>query len=216
MKRFLLAALLSLLAFPALAADCWVNSGGTQANCGAVQMYLNGSSQSVAVSSTAPLPTSAATVGYTSGKVAITRPANTTAYTANDVVGGAITFPTMGPSGGGEVRIISAQLELDIAAIPAGMTSFNLYLYNVTPPSAIADNGAFDIPAGDRASFLGKFSLGTPVDEGSTLYIETNNIQKQITVPSGSTVFGYLVTAGGFTPAANSEVYAITLHAVGM
>lgn len=153
--------------------------------------------------------------GYSSGKVTITRPANATAYTAGDVVGGAITFPTMGPAVGGEVLLNSALLELDIAAIPTGMTSFNLYLYNVTPPSAIADNAAFDIPAGDRASFIGKLSVGTPVDEGSTLQVSTDGINKQITVPAGSTIFGYLVTVGGFTPAGNSEVYKLALHGIG-
>lgn len=157
-----------------------------------------------------------ASQGYTSGKVAVTRAANQTPYTANDVLGGAITFPNMGPATGGEITINSATLEADIAAIPTGMTSFALYLYNVTPPSALADNAAFDIPIGDRAALIGKLSLGTPVDEGATLLVVTANINQQITVPAGATIFGYLVTAGGFTPAANSEVYAITLHAKGM
>jgi hypothetical protein len=173
----------------------------------------------VGIDQTTPGTTDSVTVktqGYTSGKVAITRPANVTAYSANDVVGGAITFPTMGPSGGGQVMITSTKFELDIAALPSGMSSFYLYLYNVTPPSAIADNGAFDIPSGDRASFLGKILLGVPVDEGSTLFVQSDQINAQITVPSGASVFGYLVTTAGYTPAANSEVYAITLHAAGL
>jgi hypothetical protein len=173
----------------------------------------------VGIDQTTPGTTDSVTVktqGYTSGKVAITRPANVTAYSANDVVGGAITFPTMGPSGGGQVMITSTKFELDIAALPSGMSSFYLYLYNVTPPSAIADNGAFDIPSGDRASFLGKILLGVPVDEGSTLFVQSDQINAQITVPSGASVFGYLVTTAGYTPAANSEVYAITLHDAGL
>jgi hypothetical protein len=149
--------------------------------------------------------------GYSS-PLTITRPANQTPYATRDVVGGALTFTTMGPSAG-RVRLISTQLELDIAAIPAGMTTFSLYLYNVTPPSALADNAAFDIPSGDRASFLGKISLGTVVDEGSTLYVETNNLNKQLKL-AGTSLFGYLVTDAGFTPAANSEVYVVTLHTV--
>lgn len=150
--------------------------------------------------------------GYASGKVTVTRPANITAYTANDVVGGAIQFSGMGPNAGGEMRLISAVLEIDIATLPAGMAAFNLYLYNATPPSALADNAPFDIPAGDRASCIGKIALGTPVDEGSTLKIRADNINQQITVPPGGVLFGYLVTAGGFTPAANSEVYVLELH----
>lgn len=145
--------------------------------------------------------------------VTITRPANATAYTANDVLGGALTFSGVAPAIGGEVQIVSAELEADISAIPTGMTSFALYLYSVTPPSAIADNAAFDIPAGDRSSFIGKISVGTPADEGSTLYIRTNGINAQVSA-AGSTIYGYLVTAGGFTPAGNSEVYKVTLHTV--
>jgi len=144
----------------------------------------------------------------------ITRPANTTAYTAGDTVGGALTFSSIGPSASA-IMITSAQLELDISAIPSGMTSFRLYLYNVTPPSATADNGAWDLPSGDRASYLGYIDLGTPVDLGSTCYVEQVNINKQLKLSSAN-LFGYLVTNGGFTPAANSEVYVVTLHAQAM
>lgn len=144
----------------------------------------------------------------------ITRPANVTAYSAGDVVGGAITFANMGTSGG-RIMLTSSQLELDIAAIPTGMTSFFVALYSVTPPSALADNAAWDLPSGDRASFLGIVQLGTPVDLGSTLYVEQNIINKQIKL-AGTSVFGYLVTATGYTPAANSEVYVCSLHSVGV
>lgn len=41
---------------PALAADCWGNATGVQANCGAVQMFLNPSSQSIPVSAANPFP----------------------------------------------------------------------------------------------------------------------------------------------------------------
>jgi hypothetical protein len=144
----------------------------------------------------------------------ITRPANVTAYSAGDVVGGAITFANMGTSGG-RIMLTSSQLELDIAAIPTGMTSFFVALYSVTPPSALADNAAWDLPSGDRASFLGIVQLGTPVDLGSTLYVEQNIINKQIKL-AGTSAFGYLVTATGYTPAANSEVYVCSLHSVGV
>lgn len=142
--------------------------------------------------------------------VTITRPANTTAYGAGDVVGGAQSIANIGPSASA-IMITGAQLELDIAAIPSGMTSFRAHLYNVTPPSAIADNAAFDLPSGDRASYLGFIDLGTPEDLGSTLYVEATNLNKQVKL-SGTGLFAYLVTAGGFTPANNSEVYKLTLH----
>jgi hypothetical protein len=157
------------------------------------------------------IPFTTASVGY-DVQTTVTRAANQTPYTALDVVGGAIDLGVLGPSAKA-VRITSAQLELDITAIPSGMTTFTLHLYSVTPPSAVADNGAFDLPAGDRASYLGAFSLGTPADLGSTLYCEVTDVNKQVLL-AGTHLFGYLVTTGAFTPAANSEVYKITMHTV--
>jgi len=144
----------------------------------------------------------------------ITRPANTTAYTANDVVGGAITFAT-GLTSGQHAIILGADLMPQISAIPSGMTSFRLYLYDVTPPSAVADNGAFDLPSGDRASFLGYIDLGSPADLGSTCFCQVDGVNKKIKLNGSANLFGYLVTNGGFTPAANSEVYLLRLQLIG-
>ena len=155
----------------------------------------------------------------TSAAVSLTRTADTNAYAANDVIGAAtgstaaLTFASMGPSAG-RIMITSVQLELDITAVISGMTSFDLHLYNITPPSALGDNAAFDLPAGDRASYLGKISLGTPVDLGSTLYVETNSVNKQVLL-AGTSLFGYLVTVGAYTPA-SASVFVVTLHAVNL
>lgn len=152
--------------------------------------------------------------------VTLTRTADTNAYTAGDVLGAAtgataaLQF-TLGPSGGGEVIITTARFEIDKTSVPSGMTSFRLYLYSVTPPSALGDNAAWDLPSGDRASFRGYVDLGTPVDLGSTLYVETLQINKQIAVPAGGILFAYLVTNGGYTPA-SADVQKITLHSIGV
>ena len=149
------------------------------------------------------------------------RTADANAYSANDVVGAAtgitaaLTFAGIGPAVGGEVIITTAQLEIDVASVPSGMTSFRLYLYSGAPPSALGDNAAWDLPAGDRNSFLGYVDLGTPVDLGSTLYVETLQINKQLTVPSGGAVRAYLVTIGGYTPG-SGDVFRINLHGVGV
>jgi len=146
-----------------------------------------------------------------SSLVTITRPADTTAYTANDVVGGAISFPALAWNGA-DFIITSATLAINIAAVPSGMTSFRAYLYNVTPPSALADNAAWDLPAGDRAAYIGYVDFGTPVDLGSTLYVQSDGVNAQIKAAS-NTVFAYLVTIGAFTPAA-STVFTATLHSL--
>ncbi|MBY5804067.1 hypothetical protein HFN52_10705 [Rhizobium leguminosarum] len=147
----------------------------------------------------------------------ITRPANITAYSANDVVGqtatAVLTFASIGKSGG-SILVTRAELELDISAIPAGMTSFRLYLYSSAPPSGLADNAAFTWTGTDRAPFLGYIDLGAPVlVGGGTLYCDVTGINKQMKLATAD-IYAYLVTAGGYTPAANSEGYKLTLHSV--
>lgn len=160
--------------------------------------------------------TRVATRGYAAA-VSVTRTNDTNVYAANDVLGPAtgstagITFASMGP-GAGEILITSVIFERDTTALISGETSYVLHLYSITPPSALGDNVAFDLPAGDRASYLGAINLGTPVDLGSTLYVEQNNINKQLTL-AGTSLFGYLVTVGTYTPV-GSAVHRITLHSV--
>lgn len=152
--------------------------------------------------------------------VSLTRTADTNAYAANDVLGAAtgstaaLTFSSMGPSGGGAIIITDAELEIDRNAVISGETSYRLYLYSVTPPSALGDNAAWDLPSGDRASYMGYIDLGTVVDLGSTLYVQTSGINLKRTLASGS-LFAYLVTNGAYTPQ-SATVHKITLHAVGM
>lgn len=149
--------------------------------------------------------------GYASS-VTVTRPANTNIYGAGDVVGAAVAAITFANAtgGAGEYLIRSVSFERDVAALAAGETSYTLHLYNVTPPSAFADEATFDLPAGDRAAYLGSINLGTPVDLGSTLYVEQHNLNKQVTALSTS-LFGYLVTVGTYT-AASASVHRLTLH----
>lgn len=150
--------------------------------------------------------------------VSFLRTADTNGYTANDVLGeatgssAAIQFKNV-PRGAQGTFLTSAKLEIDLSAVTSGMTSFNLYCYNVTPPSALGDNAAWDLPAGDRASFLFGVSLGTPVDLGSTLFVGTDGINKQF-MPENSSIYCYLVTVGAYTPASGTR-YVITLSFVG-
>lgn len=148
--------------------------------------------------------------GYTSA-VTFTRPANVTAYTAGDVIGVADVsvaanagsaiheFTSIGPSGG-TVLITAADLRIDVAAVPAGMTTFRLHLYDASP-TAILDNAAWDLPAGDRTAYLGYIDLAQMADVGSTLYVQNDQVNKQFKLASGSTsLYGQLVTNGGYTP----------------
>lgn len=154
--------------------------------------------------------------GGRTSKTTVTRPANTTAYTANDVVGAtaaAIEFQRIGELYE-HIIITDADLEIDVTSVPSGMTSFRLYLYNATPPSALADNAAFDLPAGDRANFLGYIDLGTPADIGSTLYVQNSAVNRKLKMGATTSLFAYLVTNGAFTPT-SAAVKVITLQALG-
>lgn len=152
-----------------------------------------------------------------SASVSVTRPSDTTAYAANDVVGvtgggtATITFALSAVSGS-RIMITSAALERDASAVISGETSYTLHLYNATQPSAQIDNAAFDLASGDRTAYLGSIDLGTPVDLGSTLYIATDGINKQIKL-AGTGLFGVLVTAGAYTPV-SAAVHVVTIHAV--
>jgi hypothetical protein len=130
-----------------------------------------------------------------------------TSHVAGDVNGGAGTFSSICPSGG-RIKINTVSLEIDGATIET--TAWTLYLYNVTPPSATADDGAWDLPSGDRASFLGKIDISQVVDICSTLWIEASNVGKQIKC-STANLFGYLVNGTTLTPQAVAHI--VTLHA---
>lgn len=163
-----------------------------------------------------PLPvTGTVAVTQTQGAVPSTSfTCGTTLYDANDVVGvgggnAALQFVAIA-AGAATVQLFSASLVINRAAAIAGETTYRLYLYNVTPPSAFADGAPFDLPAGDRNAFLGYIDFPALIDLGSTLYAEVNNLNKIVKTASAN-IFGYLVTIGTFTPTA--AAYKLTLGA---
>lgn len=138
-----------------------------------------------------------------------TRPADVTIYTALDVVGAAAAALTF-PSGGGPSSMFSVTgIEVQFNQAAPTASGFRLHLYSVTPPSALADNAAFDLPSGDRASYLGFVDTSTPVDLGSTIYASSALLGKGIRAFESASIFGYLQVISGFTPdsAATVSVY---------
>jgi len=152
--------------------------------------------------------------------VSFTRTNDTAAYAAGDVIGSAtgstaaLQFSQIGAAGK-VVRITGTRLEIDVNAIPTGMTAFRLHLYNATPPSALGDNAAWTLPSGDRASYLGYVDLGSPSSQGGTLYAQNTGLDVDIVLGSTTSLYGYLTTIGAYTPTA-SVVKVITLYAMGM
>ncbi len=139
------------------------------------------------------------TAGY-SASATFTPAANS--HTAGDSIGVAAEFTGMGPSGQ-HVMITSAEMRIDSGT--AAASAFRLYLFNVTPPSALADDGPFVAPDGDFASFLGYVDLGTPVDLVDNCWVETHGINKMVKL-SGTSMFGYLVNLTTVTPGAVAHV----------
>jgi hypothetical protein len=132
-----------------------------------------------------------------------------TAHGVADVCGGAKEFKGLSNSSGSAIQIASASLLIENATIET--TTWRVYLYGVTPPSALADDAVFDIPSGDRASFLGFIDIAQVVDVGSTQYIQSDNLNKQIRL-AGRSAFGYLVNLAALTP--NNSNHIVTLFTV--
>jgi hypothetical protein len=110
---------------------------------------------------------------------------------------------------GSTVRITSATLQINGATVET--TAWRVHLFNVTPPSALADDAAFTLASGDRASYLGYADISQVIDLGDTLYIDMPNLNKQCKLV-GSSLFGYLVNGTTLTPQAVAHI--VTLHCV--
>lgn len=146
-----------------------------------------------------------------------TRPNDTTAYAAGDVVGTSpatnMTFSNISPIAGSGYIIMGAFLRIDVSSI-TGMANFRLHLYS-SAPTAIADNSAFDLASGDRSKYLGYISFDTPEVMTSTAFIASNNVNMKRTLASGSTtIYGLLETRSAYTPSANA-VFTLTISGVG-
>jgi len=161
-----------------------------------------------------------------SAKVSQIRPNNTTGYTAGDVVGvgpqaaaGAaliqFNFSTLYPrlASGGEFMLTSLELDRQVAGLVTGETTYRLYLYNAPPATSLLDNAAFSMAIqGDSAVFLDVITGITMVVPTGSAYIygRLDGINHQYKLLSNN-IYGYLVTDGGYTPVANTQL-DITLH----
>lgn len=144
-----------------------------------------------------------------------TRPNDTTAYAAGDVVGTDaatnLIFSNVLPDNGAGFVILGARLRIDVAAIPSGMTGFRLHLYNAAP-TAIADNAAYNLIAADRAKYLGFITISGVRDNGNTLWGQDDGLNITGKLAAGSaTLYGVLETIAAYTPTA-SVVKTVTLN----
>lgn len=146
----------------------------------------------------------------------VTRPNDTTAYAALDVVstaaGEILEFANLGGAGD-MIAILGARLSAAVSAVPAGCSGYHLHLYNASP-TAIADNAAYNLPAGDLAKYLGYITISTPIDLGANIFSEDDNLNFTAKL-EGTSLYGILQTIGAYTPTANA-VKTITLNIAGV
>lgn len=135
------------------------------------------------------------------GSAAFTRPADTTAYTALDVIGGAssaIIEVPLGVPAGAEVQIDTIQLSI-ARGTATGITSIIAHLYTAAP-AALVDNEPFRADAADDIFYVGSVLLGSASEVGGAfVFLSADSIGRKICL-IGSNVFVVLQTSSGFTP----------------
>ena len=156
---------------------------------------------------TAPSASNPAAVSYPAFSASATFTPAAAEHTAGDTVGVAAAFAFAAPTGS-LLKLTGASLL--VAGGTNETATWRLAMYNVTPPSALADGDAWALPSGDRASFLGYFDFAQLVDLGDTLYIPAS--PTNIIRLTGTGIFGYLITLATVTPAAVART--VTLHAI--
>ncbi|NPV90100.1 MAG: hypothetical protein HPY50_04900 [Firmicutes bacterium] len=203
--------------FPAIGGKAYLGEADTENQVTVASgNYFKSNNLWVPVSNSNPMPI----LGCGSTvSASFTRPSNTTAYDAGDVVGqnpGAnMVFENVLSNPGGTFMIMGARLSIPVAAVPSGMSTFRLHLYN-SASTAIADNTAYNLPAVDRVNYLGFITLSTPIDLGETLWSQDDNIRfTGKLAASSTTLYGILQTVSGFTPT-SATVKTITLNVAGV
>lgn len=160
-------------------------------------------------------------IGSVSGQggtfsVEFTRPNDTTAYAAKDVVGpsvaGLLTFANIARVAGGTFYIVKARLLTNLSTNTA---SYRLHLYTANTPAVISDNSPFAILWANRVARIGYIDFDATATEGtgSDCAISLNkDIRLHVKCDAGSrNIYGVLEVMSAQTPVAN-QVFFIDLN----
>lgn len=140
-------------------------------------------------------------------------------YTAGNIIDTAKQFAfTYAASGlavpsGSMIRILTSVLKIDASAAISGEVAYTAHAYDITPPSARANNAAWTRASGDLTAYRGPLALGTPGFAG-TGYIKTQLSDQQDLKLLGTSLWLELINAGTFTGAAVARqvfLYGIVL-----
>lgn len=150
---------------------------------------------------------------------AMTRPANTTAYTANDAVSNdgtaaSVTAISLTMSNVNDDPVTIERIRIASTDTGAAGKAFRIWLYRSDPTASSGivggDNAAFSTKQG---TFIGSCS-GTfrTFSDGSVAVCVPDEGSRLITVPTSgaATVYALLQTLEAFTPSANSTTFTLT------
>lgn len=156
-------------------------------------------------------------------RASFTRPSNTTAYAAGDVVGPVTTAAVQTLSGaaranGGSGRIVGATLETNNATVTNGTFRVHVYNASFTPD---ADNAAFALQHTQRAAYQGYFDFNILVADSASaegaiaqLRVATdvdNGLPLDFECAAGNTaLYAVIVALGAYTPA-SAQVFQLTI-----
>lgn len=142
----------------------------------------------------------------------VIRPADTTAYAANDSVSNSTAAPvniffTVARVEGGSGRIVKAQI---LTSQNTNTAQFRLHL-NLNPQAAVNDNAAYPKPFAEQIAVL-EFPAMKSSGAGSTAAWATlTGLDIPFVCDSNDTmIYGQLETASAFTPA-SGQIFVIEL-----
>ena len=146
------------------------------------------------------------------GTFEFSRPANTTAYGADEVVSDGASIPVSFGTGANAL-IVGAQYMIKsilLCSNSSGTTnaSFDLYLYTSGVTSAVVDNAPFNVSFADRHARIGKTSFTLTNLSGNSDSKEDVNIDINLPfIATESKIYGVLVATSAYTPANAEKFY---------
>lgn len=164
-----------------------------------------------------PVAVAGRKVEVTAGE--LTRPANTTAYTAGDVVSNSasattlLSFPNFARVNAGSGYIVGARLVTDKKSITP---RFRVHLYNAGNPTVAADNAAFDSRYADAAKRIGWFDLpamttGTDTTNSTESASQDMTLRIPFIAAAGTRdIYAVLEILDAFTPSSGQK-FLLTL-----
>ena len=170
-----------------------------------IKLLVGGS----AVSSSNPLPVGGKSVQKT---VSIVRPADVTAYAANDAIADSTSAPTLleftgcANAVGGQGYIVKTRLLTNQKTCTA---RFRLSLYH-TAPSPVNDNAPKPMLYANKDKLIGRIDLdpcNTEDTSSDAAFVMSTTLIPYVCAVTGTSIYGILTTLDAFTPASAQQFY---------